>query len=385
MNFKFYSRALLLSGTALCLFSCQTDETELNKAASEATSKNLKKEITTSFKAKSSEGLQSSLSIEENIISDIKPISLNPDAVAPTPCSETQFDKVTSYYTDLLVSDFVKYWDGSATPYYLFLDDYLSINNFAGQLGINGDYFGKNGEFTNYVQNEQRSLEKFWNMPNIVNVYGQHTETLADLEVIQFMYENLSSLLLTDKYADLETILQTASFFNENADQIPENPFYASDAFATRNRTIVIGDGLASMLVDSGLDSKIVWSSILAHEWSHQIQFLNEEQWEYPISEFARTPESTRMTELEADFFTGFYLTHKRGGTYNWKRVQEFLVTFYNIGDCAFESSGHHGTPSQRLASAKAGYELAASLQKNGHLPNPSKVHEEFLQFFSKI
>ena len=176
-----------------------------------------------------------------------------------------------------------------------------------------------------------------------------------------------------------------AEQFNTTSDQIPENPFYALDGFATFDGIIVVGDGIVSTLAETGLDPKVVWSGILAHEWGHQLQFQNFGNWAYPIPAFIGTPESTRMTELEADFLTAYYLTHKRGGTYNWKRVEDVLSSFFNIGDCGFESPGHHGTPAQRLEAARQGYLLAANQKKKGQIASAQSVHDAFLSILPSV
>ncbi|TDU40172.1 hypothetical protein BXY82_2212 [Gelidibacter sediminis] len=212
-------------------------------------------------------------------------------------------------------------------------------------------------------------------MSDLISVRGQHTSTLEDLDFIRFIYEKYSSA--TPEQVDY--LVAIASHFNTTSDQIRENPFFASDGFASSTGVIVIGDGIVSMLAETGRDSKVVWSAILAHEWAHQLQFQNYGNWEYPVPGFIGTPESTRMTELEADFFTGYYLTHKRGGTYNWKRVEDVLLAFYNIGDCGFSNPGHHGNPLQRLEAAKQGYMLAASQQKAGQTPDSQYMHEAFI------
>ena len=91
------------------------------------------------------------------------------------------------------------------------------------------------------------------------------------------------------------------------------------------------------------------------------------------------------MTELEADFLTGYYLTHKRGATYNWKRVEDVLEGFFNIGDCQFTSDGHHGTPLQRMEAARQGYELAANTKKKGKIMTQTEVHQAFLSVLDAI
>ncbi len=304
------------------------------------------------------------------------------EAVEPSECGDTPFNEVADFYNDLLTDGFIAVWDGNPDAIGVILEDYFIINQIAAaEEDKNTDYFGPNGEYTNYVKKRTRSLEKFWDMPNMISVRGQHTETLEDLDFIRFIYENYSTA--TDE--EIDYILGIAEYFNTASDQIPENPFFASDGFATFDRKIVIGDGIVTFLEDTGLDPKVVWSSVLAHEWGHQIQFLNFGAWEYPIPAFANTPEATRLTELEADFFTGYYLTHKRGATYNWKRVEDFLTAFFNIGDCSFQSPGHHGTPIERLAAARAGYDLANAAQRKGKILDQQAVHDAFIAQLDEI
>ncbi|WP_149275682.1 hypothetical protein [Pareuzebyella sediminis] len=310
---------------------------------------------------------------------------INTEAVAPSECGETPFDAVANYYNDALINGFISAWDGNPEAIQIILGDYFVINQIAAFEGVNTDYFGENGEYTNYMRKSTRSLEKFWNMPDQISVRGQHTKTLLNLEFMRYVYKNYSLPPLTDE--EIDGILAIAQHFNTASDQIPENPFYASDGFATFGQIIVIGDGIVTLLEDTGLDPKVVWSSILAHEWGHQIQFLNYGVWEYPLPAFPEENDaaSTRMTELEADFITGYYLTHKRGATYNWKRVEDFLTAFYNIGDCGFDSPGHHGTPLQRLKAARKGYELAQSGQKKGQILSQQEVHDAFIAEFTNI
>ncbi len=304
------------------------------------------------------------------------------NAVIPSECDNTPFSAISSYYRNAFINGFIANWDGNPDAIGVILDDYFVINQIAAlDENKNADTFGAKGEYTNYVKKDVRSLEKFWDMPNLITVRGQHTSTLEDLDFIRFIYENYSNA----SPAEVDYLVSIAEHFNTASDQIPENPFFAADGFATSNGFIVIGDGIVSMLSETGLDPKVVWSSILAHEWSHQIQFENINNWDYPVPAFNGTPESTRMTELEADFLTGYYLTHKRGGTYNWKRIEDVLSAFYNIGDCGFENPGHHGTPNQRIEAARQGYLYAANQQKKGHISAPKVVHEAFISRLPSI
>lgn len=369
---------LAVLSLGLILVSCSTEETNLTEPSLDA----IESETSISSRSAFPENIDGNL---EWNISGTKTHDFSPKlnrAVVPSECGETPFGAVSSFYNDALINGFISSWDGNPDAIGVILEDYFVINQIAAlDENKNTDTFGADGEYTNYVRNRVRSLEKFWDMRNLISVRGQHTSTLEDLDFIRSIYENYSNA----SPEEIDYLVSIAEHFNTTSDQIPENPFFASDGFATSNGFIVIGDGIVSMLSETGLDPKVVWSGILAHEWGHQIQFQNIDHWTYPIPAFNNTPESTRMTELEADFLTGYYLTHKRGGTYNWKRIEDVLSSFYNIGDCGFESSGHHGTPNQRLEAARQGYLLATGQQKKGHISDALEIHEAFIGKLSGI
>jgi hypothetical protein len=86
---------------------------------------------------------------------------------------------------------------------------------------------------------------------------------------------------------------------------------------------------------------------VLAHEWAHQLQFRNGWQ---------TTP--VRNSELEADAFAGFYLGLAKG--WAWNLINGFFQAIFDIGDYDFNSPGHHGTPNQRLAAARLGFDTGA-------------------------
>ena len=86
-----------------------------------------------------------------------------------------------------------------------------------------------------------------------------------------------------------------------------------------------------------------------------------------------------------ADAFSAYYLTHSRGAALNRKRVAEFLQVFFNIGDCAFDNPGHHGTPNQRMRSAEFGFEVADQAQKQGHILTADEFHALFVAAYPTI
>jgi hypothetical protein len=86
-----------------------------------------------------------------------------------------------------------------------------------------------------------------------------------------------------------------------------------------------------------------------------------------------------------ADAMAAYYLTHKRGGTMNRKRVEQFLEVFFQIGDCAFSNDGHHGTPNQRMAAAQLGFDVADQARKQGHILTSEQFHDLFVEAYPDL
>ena len=124
---------------------------------------------------------------------------------------------------------------------------------------------------------------------------------------------------------------------------------------------IVVGDGLLEGLNHLGFGD-VAPQAIYAHEFGHQIQN------QLGLAGNILTPEASRRVELMADAFAAYYLSHARGSSMQWKRVQQFLQVFFNMGDCGFSSTGHHGTPAQRSAAAEWGYQVVDKAKKQGHI-----------------
>ncbi|WP_299823072.1 hypothetical protein [uncultured Pontibacter sp.] len=303
------------------------------------------------------------------------------DAVVKSECGPTEFVAVQNKYIAMLGQELVPVFGVDDANYLFGL--YMDINFVAAYFDQSEpQYFGEEGEYTNFMTKRKRELEKFWDMPGQIRVNGQHNATLNDRDKIAntlYNYFNgIPSLAFAYQYADMLLM------YNAALATLPESPFFSADGFATSADVIVIGDGLVKMVSEAGVEADIVWTGILAHEWAHQIQFDNFTAW-YPNGAADNAPEATRYTELEADFMAAYYMTHKRGATYNWKRVEQFFTLFFQIGDCGFTSSGHHGTPLQRMAAARLGYELANQAQKQGHILSPEQVHAAFVASINTV
>lgn len=304
------------------------------------------------------------------------------NAVTPSTCGPTELNEVQNEYINAIIADPLALANVSL---------YSNLNYYYSFLLNEGDqYFGEDGDYTQLMRKRKRDLEKFWSMPVEITVKGEHTANLNDREILAETFSEFYGF--TDANGNFVPVTEEQAYeqadilleLNEESPNLPENPYFATDGFASSNRTIVIGDGLPDWLSQTGIDEGIVWTGILAHEWSHEIQFLNTAEW-YPNRAAQDPAADTRYTELEADFFASYYMTHKRGATYNWKRVAQFFELFFQIGDCGFSSPGHHGTPAQRMAAARAGYDLAHEAQKQGHILSMQQVHEVFVETIDEL
>ena len=276
-------------------------------------------------------------------------------------------------YVDGYLNQSIQNWtDNDFTLYYYFGNvafDYVYV--FANTDG--GQYFGTTGQFTNVTNRSFNSLLRFWNIPTDILLRDAHGNIFADEAKVK-------SILLLYGYPDsdatyfaglLKVAMGSAAFMNYNHPLLTFNAFAATpDPFFGTPKKIVMGDGIQQMYEDLGFGD-VATQGILAHEYGHHVQFAKN-------VDFGSGPEGTRRTELMADAFAGYFLTHKHGAAINWKRVQQFLEVSYGIGDCGFTSSGHHGTPNQRMKAAAFGYKVANDAQKQGKI----LTSEEFILLF---
>ena len=289
------------------------------------------------------------------------------NAISPSECGATKFSEVQGKHFTALMEDAVAMEN---------FQHYVYLNRYAPFLPIGDQYFGKDGEHTQLVQRLIKDLERFWDLDKEIKVYGQHNETLNNrdklIDILWYLIEDV------EEKEHLIPLADEILYNNSISPVLPESPFISSDGYASHNGSIVVGDGLIQLFAETGLEEEIVWVGILSHEWAHQIQFQHLDLW-YPLP-FENPAERTRTLELEADFFSGYYMTHKRGATYNWKRAEEFFELFYQAGDCSFEFEQHHGTPLQRKQASYEGFLLAETAKKKGHILSPGELHEFFQQ-----
>ncbi|MEU0837633.1 hypothetical protein [Streptomyces sp. NPDC005969] len=243
--------------------------------------------------------------------------------------------------------------------------------------------FGYNGEYTNELTSEGKNLKRFWDIYSddiqIVPMHGRELfsspERLTRLVSVLYGVEGEDAQYLAwlfNALVNLDPVLQGG-----------DNPYFTFNAFAFTEKgdpepmgvsdRIVMGDGILQALKAVGLGDTAP-RAILAHEFGHHVQ--------YEDNLFDNTtltgPEATRRTELMADAFGTYFLTHSRGEALNAKRVLGSEKSFYEVGDCHFSSPGHHGTPNQRLAASSWAASVANGAANQGHILPSLKLDELF-------
>jgi hypothetical protein len=219
-------------------------------------------------------------------------------------------------------------------------------------------------------------------VPRVTNVY----ESLFTYDGVTPITHSdallFAGIVHNEVLADPELHGGNHPIFSFNAVAFPGDPDFNAPP------KIVMGDGVLEGFNAVGL-SDVAPQGVFAHEFGHHIQFQNGYFAELPPNDDpAHTfsgAERTRYTELMADAYAGYYLTHARGAALRQKRVEQFLQLYFQLGDCAFTQGGHHGTPNQRMAAARFGFKVAADAQKQGHVLSSDAFHTLFRAAYTQI
>ena len=228
--------------------------------------------------------------------------------------------------------------------------------------------FGINGEYTNQMTSEITDLRQFWDIfSSDIQLIPMHgADVFSSVERIALAYEVGFGLPPAD--AQEAAVVMYELIHTTPSLQGGKHPLFSFNAFAVPNvpevgitARIVMGDGIMQALAGIGLD--VAPRTILAHEFGHHVQF-QDNLFESPLT----GAEATRRTELMADAFSAYFQTHARGEALNAKRLLPSHQALYQVGDCNFDSDGHHGTPNQRLHASEWAADLANDAQKQGHI-----------------
>ncbi len=122
----------------------------------------------------------------------------------------------------------------------------------------------------------------------------------------------------------------------------------------------------------------------MAHEFGHHVQFRRGYKADAGATAGSEA-ERGRYLELMADTYGAYFLTHARGAAMNAKRVEQFLVVFHQTGDCLYDAPRHHGTPNQRMAAARLGFDVADQAQKQGHILTADQFHALFVAAYPRL
>lgn len=232
--------------------------------------------------------------------------------------------------------------------------------------------FGVNGQYTQQLNSEMKNLKRFWDIDSanieLIPMHGADVFTSSDRlsRTLSVLYggtpeENLDLADMLIELVDSEPSLQGGA-----------NPIFTFNAFAYSEKDdpaplgitdrIIMGDGILQGMYKVNLGD-VAPRGILGHEFGHHVQYQKN------LFESDLTgPEATRRTELMADAFGTYYLTHSRGESLNAARVLKSEKSFYQVGDCSFTSSGHHGTPNQRFNTSSWGASIANEAPNQGHI-----------------
>ncbi|GAA1534507.1 hypothetical protein GCM10009741_41180 [Kribbella lupini] len=238
--------------------------------------------------------------------------------------------------------------------------------------------YGAQGTYTKQATDTFAGLRKFWDIKsNDIQLVPAHGRMLLDTARVTRVFTTLygQPLDLSENTANFIKAQVTSTPLLKNGD-FPAYTFNAY-AFSTEGEPvpgignvpdkIVMGDGVLDGFGLVGLGD-VTPQAILAHEFGHHIQYEDG-----LFDSTLPAPEATRRTELMADSFSAYFLTHVRGERMNFKRVQLFTAMFAQIGDCGFDAPGHHGTPNQRVRAALWGYGVSQAMWPRS-LVLPSRV-----------
>jgi hypothetical protein len=258
------------------------------------------------------------------------------------------------------------------------------------QSSTTPQYYGADGRHTKAITKVERDLKRFWAIESAnIDVVAMHGNVLIDTIRTARTYQLFGySAAQSAGFARTlrNAIVGSTTMVDGN------HPFFTFNAVAQRRifgpatqrdtvKKIVMGDGILAVYDAIGF-SDVAPEAIFAHEFGHHVQFEKGIRLTGPGITAA---EVTRFGELSADAMAAYYMTHARGMALNQKRVEQFLTVFFEIGDCGFTSSGHHGTPNQRMKAAQLGFRIADGAHKQGHILSPEQFHAKFMAEYPSL
>ncbi|MFM6850339.1 MAG: hypothetical protein ACKOVB_14705 [Terrabacter sp.] len=241
--------------------------------------------------------------------------------------------------------------------------------------------------YVNELSQSFRAAQKFWDTDGSdIRLMAMHGDVMTDPARISQVLQIVFGVPRPDADAIAGAVVELVAV--DPGLQGGQSPIFTLNAFAfsAAGETdpvlaripdkLVFGDGMLDALQAIGVGD-VGPRAVLGHEYAHHVQY------DAGLTASPLTgPEATRRTELMADAFGTYFVTHKRGLALNAARVLEAEQSFFQVGDCNFDKPGHHGTPNQRLAASTWGWSVAKAAQKQGHVL-PSRTLDA--QFEAKL
>lgn len=208
--------------------------------------------------------------------------------------------------------------------------------------------------------------QRFWDVRlDDVQLLAMHGAMLTDVNRVAAVAKALYGLTTAESVdfaRDIVSIIKTEPGLDRG-----RNPIFTLNAFAFSAQgdpdplvkglpdKLIFGDGILAALKFLGL-KQVGPQAVMGHEMAHHAQF-EADLFESNLA----GAEATRRTELMADSFASYFATHKKGLGLRANQLLLVQDSFYDVGDCVFDSPGHHGTPNQRRAASSWGIAVAAT------------------------
>lgn len=145
----------------------------------------------------------------------------------------------------------------------------------------------------------------------------------------------------------------------------------SGNAFATADGQVFFGKRLMLRQI-SQFSSMVPVHAILAHEFAHRLQFT------FGWSRADRSPATSRLIELEADGWSGFYARWVKN--YSSSDFATHLQTLYGIGDTDYNSPEHHGTAIERKYLGLYGWAMADVASQEPQPPTWAALHDQLVR-----
>ena len=260
-----------------------------------------------------------------------------------------------------------------------------------------GEYFGKHGKYTDEQIIRYEQLEYFWELTdseeeeegsavdistNHTVLMGAHGSILADRNALRLLFDAffvLSSNEIEDHIDFFQSTVEKVFPLGYDFPLLTANAIAIDSEDQSKKDAVVIGDGLLEMFEVLGLNN-VGSDFVLAHEFSHQIQFELLTKDGLDMS----TTENYRDFELMADFLAGYFLGHALGGNFTAEEIDDVTEAAFFLGDCYTTADDHHGTPQQRKCVTDWATSMARA-QGSSTVSKATDLVNEFHRMLPKI